>query len=106
LAKYQSLGLEFPSTPAFNSLWVLSGFLFAGCIVAVRRRAASGYTIALCRTMGFVLMWLVIGNLNVLPVSLLLIAVPWSLAEVALAIVFAQKSMGIAEAAHVPGGEA
>ena len=40
--------------------------------------------------MGFALMWIVVGNLNVLPIVLLPIAVPWSLAEVALAVLIAQ----------------
>ena len=35
-------------------------------------------------------MWIVIGNLNVLPVGLLPVAVPWSLVEMALAVVIAQ----------------
>jgi hypothetical protein len=50
-------------------------------------------TIVLCWTLGFLLMWIVIGNLNVLPVGLLPIAVPWSLAEVILAAVLAQRIM-------------
>jgi hypothetical protein len=93
VAQYEALGLEFPSTPVNGALWALWGFIFAACIVTVRRRTTCAGTIALCWTLGFVLMWIVIGNLNVLPVALLPIAVPWSLAEVVLAVVLAQWIM-------------
>jgi hypothetical protein len=93
LAKYDALGIEFPSAPVNGALWGLWGFVFAGCIVTVRRRATFTGTIALCWTLGFALMWIVIGNLNVLPVGLLPIAVPWSLAEVVLAVFVAQRIM-------------
>jgi hypothetical protein len=93
LAKYETLGLEFPSAPVNGALWGLWGFTFAGCIIAVRRQNTFLGTIALCWTLGFVLMWIVIGNLNVLPLGLLPIAVPWSLAEVALAVVLVQSIM-------------
>jgi hypothetical protein len=93
LSKYKSLGLEFPSDPVNGALWGLWGFIFAGCIVAVRRQNTFAGTIALCWTLGFVLMWIVIGNLNVLPLNLLTIAVPWSLAEVALAVALVQRIM-------------
>ncbi len=98
LAKYEALGLEFPSAPVNGMLWVLWGFVFAGCIVAVRRRASFMETVALCWTMGFVLMWIVIGNLGVLPFALLPVAVPWSVVEVMLAAFIAQRIMDRAEA--------
>jgi hypothetical protein len=44
--------------------------------------------------MGFVLMWIVTGNLNVLPFGLLPVAVPWSVVEVILAALIAQRIMG------------
>lgn len=94
IAKYQSLGLEFPSAPVNGALWGLWGFVFAGCIVAVRRRATFWETFFLCWTMGFVLMWIAIGNLNVLPFALLPVALPWSLAEVAVAVFVAQWISG------------
>jgi hypothetical protein len=48
-------------------------------------------TITLSWTFGFALMWIVVGNLNVLPISLLPVAAPWSLAEVTIAVILAQK---------------
>ncbi len=98
LAQYEDLGLEFPSAPGNGMLWLLWGFIFAGCIVAVRRRASFIEAVALCWTMGFVLMWIVIGNLGVLPFALLPVAVPWSVVEVVLAVFIAQRISGRTEA--------
>ena len=39
-------------------------------------------------------MWIVIGNLDVLPLALLPVAVPWSLIEVALAVLIARRIIG------------
>jgi len=89
--KYKALGLEFPSAPINGAMWVVWGFLFAGCIVILRRKLSFTETILLGWFMGFVLMWIVIGNMNVLPLGLLQVAVPWSLVEVGIAVVIVQS---------------
>ena len=94
LEKYASLGLAFPSTPANNAAWAAWGFLLAGCIAALRRRTSFAATFVLSWIFAFPLMWIVIGNLNVLPFGLLSVAAPWSLLEIALAVVIAQKFLG------------
>ena len=104
IAHYEALGLEFPSSPVNGALWGLWGFLFAGCLAAVRRRTTFLGTMALCWTMGFVLMWIAIGNLKVLPLGLLPVAAPWSLAEVALAVMIAQAIMRNPKAEPELGG--
>ncbi|HMO52401.1 MAG TPA: hypothetical protein PKE26_13065 [Kiritimatiellia bacterium] len=91
---YASMGMVFPSEPANGMVWMIWGFLFAGCIAAMRQRLAFGGTVFLAWVMGFVLMWLVVGNLGVLPVRVLSVAVPWSLIEVALAVLITQRIMG------------
>ena len=48
LAKYDAIGLEFPSAPINGALWGLWDFLFTGCIVAVRRRVTCAGAIVLC----------------------------------------------------------
>ena len=62
LAKYETLELEFPSAPVNGAFWGLWGFIFAGCIVAVRRQSTLAGTIALCWTLGFALMWIASEN--------------------------------------------
>lgn len=89
--KFQSLGIEFPSEPINGVLWLVWGFLFAGSLVAIRHRFTFLETTFLGWIMGFVLMWLVTGNLNVLPLRLLPMATVWSFAEVAVAVLIAQR---------------
>lgn len=91
LDKYNSLGLSFPETPINGSLWIVWGFLFAACIVALSGRHTFKATFLLSWSLGFLMMWIVIWNLNVLPISLLPVAVPWSMVEVLIAVILARK---------------
>jgi multisubunit Na+/H+ antiporter MnhB subunit len=81
IAHYESLGQRFPSEPVNGAMWVAWGFLFAVLVFALSRRFALVPTAALAWLAGFVLMWIVMGNLNVLPSGLLPWAVPLSLLE-------------------------
>ena len=92
VAHYQSLGLTFPSAPRNGMMWILWGFLFAVAIFLVSRRFDLLRTTLLCWLMAFVLMWVVIWNLNVLPVSILVYAVPLSLLEVFVGSYICQKT--------------
>ena len=98
IGKYESLGLVFPSAPANGAMWALWGFLFAGCVVFLSRKFDFVETVILGWIMGFVLMWIVVGNMNVLPFSILIIAVPWSIIEVGLAAIIARRIYGIKKA--------
>lgn len=94
LDKYASLGLEFPSDPLNGAIWGLWGFLFAGCLVYLSRKLSFMETLSIGWLMGFVLMWLVVGNMDVLPFELLKVAVPWSLVEVGVAVFIVQRISG------------
>jgi hypothetical protein len=94
LDKYSSLGLSFPSAPVNGVMWVAWGFTLAGCIAALGRKHTFLETFAFCWVTGFLLMWIVIGNLNVLPYRLLPVAVPWSIVEVGAAVVISRKITG------------
>lgn len=78
---YGLLGLVFPSEPVNGALWALWSLLFAGGIYIISRRFKLMETAGLSWFVGFVLMWVVIGNLGVLPYRLLVFAVPLSLLE-------------------------
>lgn len=82
---YAALGLTFPAEPVNAAAWVAWAFVFAALVFAVSRRFTLLWTTALLWVAGFVLMWLVIGNLDVLPVGILWFAVPWSALEVFVA---------------------
>jgi len=60
--------------------------VFAACIHVMLKRFSFWETLALAWTVGFLMMWLVTGNMAVLPFGILPIAVPLSLLEVAIAI--------------------
>lgn len=88
---YQSLGLTFPSAPINGGVWGLWGFVFALAVYLVSRKFNLIQTMLICWLMGFVLMWLVIGNMSVLPTGILIFAIPLSLLETFVAGYIAQK---------------
>lgn len=78
---YQSLGMTFPSEPVNGMLWVAWGFLFAVTIFVISRKFSFIQTALTSWFVGFILMWVVLFNLDVLPGSLLIYAVPLSMLE-------------------------
>ncbi len=79
---YQGMGLVFPSAPLNGAAWAIWAFVFAGAVFALTRRFGLWQTTLLGWVTGFVMMWLVIGNLLVLPLGILPVAVPMSFVEV------------------------
>lgn len=78
---YKTLGLVFPSEPINGAVWGLWSLLFAVAIFIISKRFSLVQTFLLSWFIGFVLMWVVIGNLGVLPTKILLYAIPLSLLE-------------------------
>ncbi len=78
---YKSLGMTFPSAPLNEMLWVVWGFLFALAIYLISRKFNLLQTTLISWLTGFVLMWVITWNLNVLPVVILIYAIPLSLLE-------------------------
>lgn len=91
LDKYESLGLTFPSASVNNAMWAVWGFILAGCIAFFARTHTLIETVLLAWVMAFLMMWIVIWNLGVLPVRLLSVAVPWSIVEVTVAALIAKR---------------
>lgn len=82
---FSALGLDFPDATPNNLTWGLWALAIAVLLRVLQSRFSLIETIALGWFTGFWLMWIVIGNLGVLPWALLPIALPWSLLEVAVA---------------------
>jgi hypothetical protein len=82
---YESLGLVFPSEPLNGAVWGLWSLLFAIAIFIVSKKFTLIQTTFLSWFVGFVLMWVVAGNLGFLPFELLVFAIPLSLFEAFLA---------------------
>lgn len=78
---YQSLGLVFPSDPVNGAMWGLWSLLLAMLIYILAKRFTLAETTLIAWLAAFVMMWVVIANLDVLPGRLLYAAVPLSLLE-------------------------
>ena len=88
---YQNLGLIFPSEPINGAIWGLWSFLFAIAIYIIAKKFSLLQTTFLSWFMAFVLMWVVTGNMDVLPYKILYFAIPLSLLEAFLASLIISK---------------
>jgi hypothetical protein len=86
LDHYRSLGLTFPSEMLNNLLWALWSFLLAGVILFLSQRLKRFETLLVTWLLAFAAMWLTVGNLGVLPLTLLWFAIPLSIIEVVFAL--------------------
>lgn len=84
-AQYEGMGLVFPSEPVNGAVWGLWSVLFAVAIYIMAKKFNLMQTTFLAWLVGFVLMWVVTGNMGVLPFAILIYAIPLSLLEAFLA---------------------
>lgn len=78
---YESLGMVFPSEPVNGGVWGVWSLFLAIVIYILAKKFSLLHTTFLSWFVAFVLMWLVVGNLGVLPFRMLLYAIPLSLLE-------------------------
>lgn len=78
---YQKLGLTFPEQPINGAVWGIWSLCFAAVILIISKKFSILQTTFLSWIIGFVLMWLVIGNMGFLPFGILRFAIPLSLLE-------------------------
>jgi hypothetical protein len=88
---YESMGLIFPSEPINGAIWGLWSLCFAISIYIIAQKFTLLKTTFITWFVGFVFMWLVIGNMNVLPFGILPFAVPLSILEAFLASLIIKK---------------
>jgi len=79
---YEKMGLVFPSDPGNGAVWGIWSLCFALAIFIISRKFSFWQSTLLAWFVGFVLMWLVIGNMDVLPYGILPYAIPLSFIEV------------------------
>lgn len=91
LAHYQNLGLTFPEQPVNGAVWGIWSLVFASIIYMLHQKFTFWQTVLLSWIIGFAMMWLVIGNLGVLPVAILPYAIPLSTLEVLVAVLITKK---------------
>jgi hypothetical protein len=88
---YENLGLVFPTEPINGAVWGIWSLCLAIAIFIIAKKFTLTQTTLLSWFVGFVLMWLVIGNMGVLPYGILPFAVPLSLLEAFLASFIIKK---------------
>lgn len=79
---YRSLGMVFKTAPVNGMVWGVWALVFSMVLYRLSKAMGLFETIFWGWVIGFVMMWLVIGNMQVLPYATLLYAVPWSFVEV------------------------
>lgn len=88
---YEALGLGFPSEPINGAIWGIWSLCYAISIYFVAKKFNLWQTTWLSWFFGFVLMWLVIGNMGVLPFGILPFAIPLSFLEAFIASFIIKK---------------
>jgi hypothetical protein len=88
---YESMGLNFPSEPINGIIWGIWSLCFAISIYIFAKKFTLMQTTFIAWFVGFVFMWLVIGNLNVLPFGILPFAIPLSILEAFRASLIVKK---------------
>ena len=78
LEKYNYLNLEFPADPINNIMWMIWGFMFAMVIFILSKRFNLIQTTLLSWFMVYVMMWVIVWNVGVLPTGMLWINIPLS----------------------------
>jgi hypothetical protein len=78
---YHDLGLVFPSKPVNGALWGIWSLFFATVVFILAKKFTLLQTTFISWFAAFVMMWVVIGNLGVLPYGLLVYAIPLSILE-------------------------
>ena len=88
---FQNLGLTFPEQPINGAVWGIWSLCFAIAIFIISGKFTLLETTLLSWFVGFAFMWLVIGNMGVLPFGILPIAIPLSFLEAFLASFIIKK---------------
>jgi hypothetical protein len=88
---FHALGLNFETLPLNGILWCVWSFLMAYLLFELLQKFSFIKSIILAWIPAFVMMWIVIFNLQTLPLGLLIFAVPLSVLEVFIAGMIIKK---------------
>jgi hypothetical protein len=78
---YHELGLTFPSAPVNGAVWGIWSLLFAIAVFMIAKKFTLIQTTFISWFFAFLMMWVALGNLGVLPFGLLFYALPLSILE-------------------------
>jgi hypothetical protein len=88
---FSAIGLTFETLPLNGLLWMAWSFVLSYLIFRLLQKFSFKETVFLAWLAAFLMMWITAFNLQVLPVSLLLFAVPLSILEVTVAGLIIEK---------------
>lgn len=91
---YEKMGLVFPSEPINGAFWGIWSLCFAIAIFVIAKKFNLLETTLLSWFVGFVLMWIVLWNMSILPSGIMLFAIPLSLIEAFIASYISIKLSG------------
>jgi hypothetical protein len=94
---YKELGLTFPAAPVNGAVWGIWSLMFATAVFIIARKFTLWETTLLSWFVAFPMMWLVLGNLALLPHMLVLYALPLSLLESFIATLIIKKIPAVRE---------
>lgn len=92
---YESLNLFFPTELMNNITWMIWGFLFAVVIFILSKKFNLIQTTLLSWFVVFVLLWIVLWNVGVLPNGMLWYVAPLSLLETFVGAFICKRFIGI-----------
>ena len=79
---YEAKGLIFPGEPANGFVWLTWGFIIAFVVFVLSRKFSLLQTTLLSWLALFVTLWIVLWNIDILPIKILPFVVPLSFIEV------------------------
>ena len=88
---FESMGLDFPDTPINGAMWGVWSLMFAIFLLQLTKKFNFLQSLWMGWLAGFILMWISVGNLGVLPFQLLWFAVPLSILEVGITLLIINK---------------
>ncbi len=88
---FNEIGLTFPSAPINGATWGIWAFIFVGALSMLCKKFSVIESTLIAWVIGFVLLWIAMWNMGVLPKHLLYWAIPWSFLEVYIAALICTK---------------
>lgn len=91
VAGFENIGLSFPSAPMNGAIWGLWAFIFVAFLTWLITKFDILKSTIISWTFGFVLLWIAMRNMGILPKGLLIWAIPWSFIEVYIAAFISKR---------------
>ena len=88
---YQNLNLVFPTGPVSGLVWMIWGFCFATIIFILSRKFTLLQTTLLSWFVVFGMLWVVLWNIDILPIGYLWFVIPLSLFEAYIGALICKK---------------